>query len=194
MIKVVAFNGSPRKHGNTHQALDAVLGPLQKAGIETELIQLGGQPLRGCVACYACAKEKDRHCHGVRDDILNDCIDRMVGAQGILLGSPTYFSNVTSEMKAFIDRAGLVAKMNDDMFRRKVGAAVVVARRAGATEAFTAINYFFLINQMIVPGSRYWNIAIGRDPGDIQKDEEGLATLSTLGENMAWLLKRLHGP
>ena len=192
-MKVVAFNGSPRKQGNTYQALQTVLGPIQKAGIETELIQVGGQPLRGCLACYGCAKKKDRHCHGTRDDILNDCIDRMVDAHGILLGSPTYFSNVSSEMKALIDRAGLVAKMNDDMFRRKVGAAVVVARRTGATDAFSGINYFFLINQMIVPGSRYWNLAVGRDPGDIQKDEEGLATLVTLGENMAWLLGRLYG-
>ncbi|MEW6441793.1 MAG: flavodoxin family protein [bacterium] len=191
-MQVVAFNGSPRKQGNTLHALQAVMLPLQKAGIGTELVQLGGEPISGCKACYACAKAKDGHCHGGRDDMLNDCIDRMRQAQGILLGSPTYFSNVSSEIKALIDRAGLVAKVNADMFKRKVGAAVVVARRAGATHVFSSINYFFLINQMVVPGSRYWNLAIGREPGEIQKDEEGQATLTTLGENMAWLLKKLY--
>lgn len=193
MIKVVAFNGSPRKEGNTAQALRTVLESLGKAGIQTETVQIGGTGLRGCIACYACAKEKDRHCHGVKGDSLNDWIDKMLEAQGILIGSPTYFSNVTAETKALIDRAGLVAKVNGDMFKAKVGAAVAVARRAGATDVFSAINYFFLINQMIVPGSRYWNLAVGLEPGDIRKDEEGLATLATLGENMAWLLQKLYG-
>lgn len=193
MIKVVAFNGSPRKQGNTRQALELVLEPIRNAGIEAELVQLGGQPIRGCIACYACAKEKDGRCHGFKDDLLNDCIERILGAQGVLLGSPTYFSNVSSEIKALIDRAGLVAKVNDDLFKRKVGAAVTVARRAGATHVFSSINYFFLINQMIVPGSRYWNMAIGMEPGDIQRDEEGKAIMTTLGENMAWLLTTLYG-
>ncbi len=193
MIKVVAFNGSPRKEGNTAQALRKVLEPLAKAGIQTETVQVGGTGLRGCIACYACAKERDRHCHGVKGDALNDWIDKMLEAQGIILASPTYFSNVTAETKALIDRAGLVAKINGDLFKRKVGAAVSVARRAGATDVFSAINYFFLISQMIVPGSHYWNLAVGLEPGDIQKDPEGLSTLSTLGENMAWLLQKLYG-
>lgn len=193
MIKVIAFNGSPRKEGNTAQALQAVLEPLARAGIQTETIQIGGTGLRGCIACYACAKEKDRHCHGVKGDALNEWIDKILDAQGMLIASPTYFSNVTAETKALIDRAGLVAKVNGDMFKRKVGAAVAVARRAGATDVFSAINYFFLIHQMIVPGSRYWNLAIGLEPGDVRKDEEGLATLTTLGENMAWLLHKLYG-
>lgn len=193
MIKVVAFNGSPRKEGNTTQALRMVLDPLDKAGMGTEIIQIGGTGLRGCIACYACAKEKDRHCHGIKGDPLNDCIDKMMEAQGIIIASPTYFSNVTAETKALIDRAGLVAKVNGDLFKRKVGAAISVARRAGATDVFSAINYFFLINQMIVPGSHYWNLAVGLEPGDIQKDQEGLSTLATLGENMAWLLRKLYG-
>lgn len=193
MIKVVAFNGSPRKEGNTTQALRAVLASLDKAGMDTEIIQIGGTGLRGCIACYACAKEKDRHCHGIKGDALNDWIDKMMEAQGIIIASPTYFSNVTAETKALIDRAGLVAKVNGDLFKKKVGAAVSVARRAGATDVFSAINFFFLINQMIVPGSHYWNLALGREPGDIQKDQEGLSTLATLGENMAWLLRKLYG-
>lgn len=193
MIKVVAFNGSPRKEGNTAQALRIVLDPLTKAGIETEMIQIGATGLHGCIACYACAKAKDRHCHGVKGDPLNGWIDKMLEAQGILIASPTYFCNVTAETKALMDRAGLVAKVNGDLFKGKVGAAVAVARRAGATDVFSAINYFFLINQMIIPGSRYWNLAAGLEPGDIQKDEEGLATFATLGENMAWLLRKLYG-
>jgi len=191
MLKVVAFNGSPRKKGNTLQALQAVLKPLQEAGIETELIQLGGSPIRGCKACYLCAKKKDRRCHGIKDDPLNEYLDKMTAAQGILIGSPTYFSNVSTEVKALIDRAGLVAKTNEDMFRRKAGAAVVAHRRAGAAHVFSSINYFFLINQMIIPGSNYWNMVQGKDPGELMKDEEGLTTMKILGENMAWLLKRL---
>lgn len=193
MPKVVAFNGSPRRNGNTVQALQKVLDPMKKAGIETELVQLGGTPLRGCIACYKCAEKKDGRCHGIPNDPMNDHIGKIREAQGILIGSPTYFSNVTSEVKALIDRAGLVSKVNGDLYRRKVGAAVVAVRRAGAAHVFSSINYFFLINQMIVPGSSYWNLAIGLEPGDIAKDEEGIGTLGTLGENMAWLLQRLYG-
>jgi multimeric flavodoxin WrbA len=127
----------------------------------------------------------------VVDDCVNECIDLMLESDGIILGSPTYFSNVTAEMKALIDRAGLVAKVNDDMLKRKAGAAVVAVRRAGSLHVFNSINHFFLINQMIVPGSSYWNIAIGRDPGEVKSDEEGVRTMTALGENMAFLLEKL---
>jgi multimeric flavodoxin WrbA len=125
--------------------------------------------------------------------MINDCIEKMLDADGVILGSPTYFSNVSTELKALIDRAGLVAKANGDMFRRKVGAAVVAVRRAGANHVFSSINFFFGINQMIIPGSSYWNLGVGLDKGDVQNDEEGLQTLKTLGENMAWVLKKLEG-
>ena len=118
-------------------------------------------------------------------------LERMLAADGILLGSPTYFSDVTTEMKALIDRCGFVAKQNRDMFRRKVGAAVVAVRRAGSTHAFDTMNHFFTISQMIVPGSSYWNMGIGLEKGDVEKDEEGMRTMKVLGENMAWLLKKL---
>jgi multimeric flavodoxin WrbA len=127
----------------------------------------------------------------VDTDYLNECIAKMDAADGILLGSPTYFADVSTEMKALIDRAGMVAKANDDMFRRKVGAAVVAVRRAGAIHAFDSMNHFFLIGQMIVPGASYWNIGIGLDRGDVAADSEGLQTMDTLGQNMAWLMKRL---
>lgn len=191
-MKVVAFNGSPREDGNTFQSTRIVLDTLEAAGIDTELVQLGGQPIRGCLACYKCAKNKNRRC-SVKHDMVNDCIEKMLASDGIILASPTYFSNVSTEIKALIDRAGIVAKVNGDMLRRKVGAAVIAVRRAGSVQAFAAINQFFLINQMIIPGANYWNLAIGHDKGDVAWDQEGQATLKVLGENTAWLLKRVRG-
>ncbi len=190
-MKVVAFNGSPRKEGNTFQSLRVVLKELEKEGIETEIVQLGGKPIHGCIACYTCFKNKDREC-ALKEDEVNSFIKKMIDADGIIIGSPVYFSNVSSEVKAFMDRAGLVARANDNLLRRKVGAAVVAVRRAGATFAFSAINFFFFIHEMIVPGSLYWNLAVGRDPGEVMKDEEGVKTFTTLGQNMAWLMKKVR--
>ena len=191
-MKVIAFNGSPRKDGNTAILINTALGELQSEGIEAELFQLAGKEIRGCRACFRCFQNRDRRC-AVRDDVLNECIEKMIEADGIILGSPTYFANVSAEMKALIDRAGLVAKANGDMFKRKVGVAVVAVRRAGRIDVFDAINHFFLISQMIVPGSSYWNMGVGRNKGDVEEDEEGVGTMKTLGENMAWLLKTLRG-
>lgn len=191
-MNVVAFNGSPRKDGNTAAMLRHVLQELERADIQTELVQLADLKLRGCRACYQCFNAKNRHC-AMADDGLNACIDKMAAADGIVLGSPTYFADLTADLKALIDRAGMTARANGDMFRRKLGAAVVAVRRAGAIHAFDSINHFFLISQMIVPGSCYWNIAIGREKGEAEKDEEGVRTMRMLGENMAWLLKRTAG-
>jgi multimeric flavodoxin WrbA len=190
-MKVIAFNGSARKDGNTAILVNMVFKELKKAGIETELVQLAGKKIRGCLACGKCYEKKDKRCV-VTNDILNDCIEKMVEADGIILASPTYFSDVSTEMKALIDRAGYVARANDHIFQRKVGAAVVAARRAGAIHTFDTLNHFFLISQMIVPGSSYWNIGMGLKPGDVKKDTEGLATMKTLGTNMAWLMKKLE--
>ncbi len=190
-MKVVAFNGSARKDGNTAILVRRVFSELEKEGIETELVQLAGQPIHGCTACGQCFKNKNQRC-AVDDDIVNACIEKMLAADGIILASPTYFADVTSETKALIDRAGYVARANGDMFQRKVGAAVVAVRRAGAMHAFDSINHFFLIGQMIIPGSSYWNIGIGRDKGEVEQDEEGLRTMQALGQNMAWLLKKIN--
>lgn len=187
-MKVVAFNGSPRKNGNTYHALEVVLGVLKEEGIETELIQLADKKINHCLGCYKC--KGNRKCMAQKDDI-NDLIDKILEADGILLGSPTYFANASSKMKAFIDRAGIVSKTNGDMYKHKVGAAVVAVRRQGACHVFSGLNYFFLINQMIVPGSSYWNLGLGLNPGDIKDDEEGIKTFENLGKNMAWLLKKL---
>jgi multimeric flavodoxin WrbA len=191
-MKVVAFNGSARKDGNTAILINNVLQELEKEGIGTELIQLAGKKIRGCLACMECFENKDQRCAN-KTDVLNECLEKMVEADGIILGSPTYFSNVSTEIKALIDRSGLVAIANGHMFQRKVGAAVVAVRRAGSVSVFDAINHFFFINQFIVPGSIYWNMGFGLEKGEVEKDEEGIQTMKVLGENMAWLLKKLHG-
>ncbi|MBP2673753.1 MAG: NADPH-dependent reductase [Deltaproteobacteria bacterium] len=190
-MMVVAINGSARENGNTALLLGHVLAELSDQGIRTELVQLSGKRIRGCIACFKCFENKDRRC-AIAGDAVNECIERMDAADGILLGSPTYFTDVTSEMKALIDRAGMTARANGDMYRRKAGAAVVAVRRAGAIHAFDTLNHFFLIGQMVVPGSSYWNIGIGRQIGEVEKDEEGIGTMRTLGRNMAWLLKALQ--
>ncbi len=191
-MKVVAFSGSARKGGNTAQLLNLALAELAAAGIETELVELAGQPVHGCIACYQCFKEKNRRC-AVEKDIINDCLARMDAADGILLGSPTYFADVSAGMKALIERCGMVSRANGDMFKRKVGAGVVAVRRAGAYHVFSSLNAFFLIGQMIVVGSSYWNIGIGREPGEAMGDEEGVKTMKDLGRNMAWLLEKVRG-
>jgi multimeric flavodoxin WrbA len=192
-VKVIAFNGSARKDGNTAILIRRVLQVLEKKGIETELIQLAGKPIRGCNACRTCYTTKNKRC-AIEDDNVNAYIQKMTEADGIILGSPVYFSMMTPELKALIDRSGYVARANSDMFKRKVGAAIVAVRRAGAIPTFDAINHFFLISQMIVPGSSYWNIGIGRKKGDVEGDEEGMETMEALGRNMAWLIKKLKRP
>lgn len=189
-MKIVAFNGSPRKGGNTEILIKAVFEPLEAAGIETELVRIGGQAVRGCSACYKCFENKDGKCVNTGDAI-NDCIARMVAADGVVLASPTYFADVTPELKALIDRAGFVTRACDFAMRRKVGAAVVAVRRGGEIHAYDTINHFFLISQMIVPGSIYWNMGFGRDKGEVANDDEGMATMKALGENMAWLLEKI---
>jgi multimeric flavodoxin WrbA len=188
--KVVAFNGSARKGGNTAILLGYVLKELEKEGIETELIELSGSTIHGCRACQACSATKNHKCAQTSDKV-NDYIAKMEEADGILLGSPTYFSNISPEISALMDRACYVSRANGGLLRRKVGAAVVAVRRAGAIPAFDALNHFFFFSEMIVPGSTYWNMGIGREPGDVEKDAEGIQIMQTLGQNMAWLLKKV---
>jgi multimeric flavodoxin WrbA len=189
-MKVVAFNGSARAGGNTAMLIQHVFAELEAEGISTELYEMAGKAPHGCTACMRCFANRDRRCV-VTGDVINECIAKMLAADGIILGSPTYFADMTSEMKALIDRAGMVARANDDMFRRKVGAAVVAVRRGGAVHAFDSMNHFFFIGQMIVPGSSYWNFGVGRQVGEVEKDEEGIRTMKVLGQNMAWLMKQL---
>lgn len=189
-MKVVAICGSPRKQGNTDLLLRTVLEPLAEAGADIELVELAGHAIRGCTACYICFHKRNAKCV-LAKDLVNGCIAKMVAADAILLGSPTYFADVTSEMKALIDRCGMVGRANGDLFRRKLGAAVVASGRAGAIHAFDTMNHFFLINQMIIVGSNYWNIGIGPEIGEVADDKEGIETMRQLGENMVWVLKKV---
>lgn len=190
-MRVLGINGSPRREGNTSHMIQEVFKQLANEGIETEFFQLGGNVIRGCSGCRTCFERQNRKCV-FDDDVMNSCIDKMIEADGIILGSPTYFADLTAEMKALIDRAGYVGLSNGGLFRRKVGAAVVAVRRAGAVHVFDSINHFFHINQMIVPGSCYWNLAVARNLGEFEQDEEGVRTMQVLGQNMAWLLRKLQ--
>ncbi|MFO7651806.1 MAG: flavodoxin family protein [bacterium] len=189
-MKATAFNGSPRVHGNTRRALELVLDELKPAGIETEIVQVGGLDLHGCISCFKCSQIRDRRCHGW-DDAMNPLIEKMYASDIIIIGSPTYFASMSTETKALIDRAGLVEGNNGNPLRRKIGAAVVAVRRGGATAVFSQINSFFLMKEMVVPGSTYWNFGFGSKQGDILKDEEGVETFKNLGRNIAWLAERL---
>lgn len=188
---VVGFNGSARIDGNTATYLRKTFEPLEAEGMECELVQLAGKVVRGCTACGFCREEGNDRCVQT-DDIVNDCIDKMERADAIIIGSPVYFADVSAETKALIDRAGYVTRGNDTSLSRKVGAGIAVARRAGTIHAIDSINHFFLINDMVVAGSSYWNIGLARAKGDAEKDTEGLQTMHRLGENIAWLLKKIH--
>ncbi|MDD5692850.1 MAG: flavodoxin family protein [Candidatus Omnitrophica bacterium] len=189
-MKVAAFNGSSRKEGNTAILIKKVFKELEKEGINTELISLAGQKLQGCIACGKCFVAKDKKC-AITDDPVNEYIARMEQADGIIIGSPTYFADCSAGTKALIERAGMVSRANDNMLKRKAGAAVVAVRRGGAIHTFDTINHFFTIGEMITVGSSYWNIGIGRETGQVEEDKEGLSTMSALGINMAWLIKRI---
>jgi len=188
-MKAVAFNGSPRKDGNTTILIQHLFRELENEGVKTELVQLSGSEIRGCIACFKCVENKDRRC-AVNNDVVNECIEKMVEADGIILGSPTYFADVTAEMKALIDRAGFVSRANGGMYKNKIGLGVIAVRRAGAFHAFDTINHFLLGSQMIVPGRC---IVFGAQKGEVEKDEEGMKGLQELGQRMAWLLKKLYG-
>ena len=185
-MKAVAINGSPRRGGNTEILLKKVLVPLAASGWETEFIQLGGASIRGCQACNQCFKKKNLRC-SQKDDFFNPCFEKMIAADAIILGSPTYFTDVSAEMKALVDRAGLVALANGGLFRGKIGAAVVAVRRGGGTHAFDTMNHMFLMSGAIVPGSTYWNLGFGLDKGEVAKDDEASRNMNDLGQTIAWL-------
>jgi multimeric flavodoxin WrbA len=189
-MKVLGINCSPRKGGNTEILIKEVFKVLENKGIKTELFQLGGKKVNGCIACMKCKKKEDGKCHQ-DNDLINKCMEKMIEADGIIIGSPTYFADLSTEAKALIDVAGYALRAAGNPLKRKPGAAVIAVRRAGAIHAFDSINHFFLINEMIIPGSSYWNIGIGKDKGDVLKDEEGMKTMKVLGENMAWLLEKV---
>jgi multimeric flavodoxin WrbA len=190
-MKVVGINGSPRKDGNTAILIRSVFAELTTEGIETELIQLSGHPLKGCTGCLSCMERKNQQCI-ITDDFFNECLLKMISADGIILGSPVYSAGVTSQMKALIDRAAIVLASNRGLFRHKVGAAVTAVRRGGAISAFDTMTHFLHSKEMFLVGSTYWNMVYGRDMGEVDQDREGMANMQNLGQNMAWLLKKIH--
>ncbi len=185
-MKVVAINGSPRKGGNTELLLKAALEPLAQAGWETELVRIGGKNIHGCRACFKCWETKDNRCIFGKD-VFNDAFAKVLGADAVILGSPTYFADVSAEMKAFMDRAGFVAMANGCLLAGKVGAAVVAVRRGGATHVFDTMNHLFQISQMVLPGSTYWNMGYGLEPGKVSGDAEALNNMEQLGQAIDWL-------
>jgi CNT family concentrative nucleoside transporter len=188
-MKVLGISGSPRPGGNTDILLSTALEVLDGEGIETEFFSLADRPIKPCMACSGCFRSDEIRC--VQEDpAFEGMVERFTEADGILVGSPVYFGSATPQTMALLDRVGYVARANGNLLRRKVGAAIVVARRAGQNFTLAQLNYFFLISEMIVPGSTYWNIAFGREKGEVQDDTEGLETVRNLAANMAWLLKK----
>lgn len=186
-MKVVAFNGSPRKNGNTNILINRVLRELENQGIETELVQLCEREIKGCIACFKCHEHVNQRC-GVEKDAANEYIEKITKAQGILLGSPVYFQDVTTDMKSLIDRAGFVGLANGKMYRNKVGASVACFRRSGGMHTIDAMNHFFLSNEMIIVGRA---LGVAKEKGEVERDEEGMQIATMLGQRMAWVLKQL---
>lgn len=187
-MKVVAINGSPHKEGNTWHALKLVTKALEQEGIETEIINIGNKEIRGCIACNRCLVKRNEQCVLPGDEV-NNCIQKMKEADGILLGSPVHYSAISATMKSFLDRAFYVAGSNNGLFRHKVGASVVAVRRSGGVATFDQLNNFLIYSEMVIPASNYWNVIHGTSPGEALKDEEGVQIMQVLGKNMAWLLK-----
>lgn len=190
-MKVIGLNGSPRKDGNTALLIRTIFQELNKQGIDTELIQLSEIHIKGCVACGGCVARKNQRCV-INDDAFNECLAKMITADGIVLGSPVYSAGVTSQIKAFIDRASIVLASNRGLLKYKVGAAVVAARRGGAISAVDTLHNFLHSKEMFLVGSTYWNMVYGKEVGEVEQDQEGIANLKNIGQNMAWLLKKIH--
>jgi multimeric flavodoxin WrbA len=192
-MNVLLVNGSPRSDGNTHKLLCRVMDALRNEGIDTELLQVGGTTIRGCLSCYRCIELKNRQC-STKNDSFNAIFEKMIAADGIVLGSPTYFADITPELKALIDRAGFVSRVNGNLFRHKAGAAVISLRRGGGIHAFDSINHLFQICGMFTVGSTYWNLGFGgREGSEVENDREGMDNMQDLGTSMAFLLKKLKG-
>lgn len=187
-MKVVAFNGSPNKEGNTYHALKMVVSELEKEGIETEIIHVGNKAIRGCIACNQCAKNRNEKCVLPGDEV-NDWIQKIKEADGIILGSPVHYAALSATMKSFLDRAFYVTGNNGGMLRHKVGASVVAVRRTGGIPTFNQLNNYLAYSEMLIPTSNYWNVIHGTSPGEVSQDKEGIQIMRVLGKNMAWLMK-----
>jgi multimeric flavodoxin WrbA len=189
-MKIIGICGSPRKDGNTEQLLAVCLEAARNAGSDTELITLCDKEIKGCIACMKCKDKKDGKCYGHNDN-LNEIIEKVFSADGLIFGSPVYFGTPTPEILAVIHRLGYVNRASGGLLKNKAGAAIAVARHAGQNFTLATMSFFFYINEMIQPGSTYWNVAFGGDKGEVMSDEEGLATARRTGENMAELIRKI---
>jgi len=189
-MKVLAINGSPKPNGNTAFAIQTVLAELEKEGIETEILTIGSKPIKGCTGCNMCFRNRDEKCI-IKDDDLNDIMQKMKKADGLLFGSPVFYAAMNGTLKAFMDRAFYVAGANNNLFRHKVGAAVVAVRRSGGLPTLNQMNNFINYSEMAMPTSNYWHVIHGLKPGEAQQDEEGIQIMRVLGKNMAWMLKMI---
>jgi multimeric flavodoxin WrbA len=189
-MHAIAITGSPRKDGNTDTLLARCLGGLAQKGISGELVSLRDKTIKGCRGCKSCARNKDKRC-GIRDDDFHPIFEQMLGADIIVVGSPVYFGSATPELMALLDRAGYVAKQNGGLFSRKLGGPIAVARRAGHNFTYAQLMFWFMINDMVVPGSSYWNVALALEPGMVKEDAEALATVDRFAENLAWLGEKI---
>lgn len=187
-MKVIAVNGSPNREGNTFHALNMIGNELKAQDIEFEILHIGNKMIHGCIACYNCAKNRNEKCNFKTDD-LNQWVQQLKNADGILLGSPVYFSGIAGTMKSFLDRLFFIASVNGGLFRQKVGASVVSVRRTGGSSTLDTLNHYLAYSEMVVASSNYWNVIHGAAAGEVEKDEEGKQIMRILGKNMAWLLK-----
>ena len=188
-MKVLGINGSSRKNGNTALIIKAVFEELEKENIQTEMIQFSGNIIEPCKGCFACKGK----CNCVfKNDMFYQCFEKMKAADGVILGSPVYSADITANMKAFLERAGVVVATNSGLLKHKVGVSISAVRRGGGMTAVDTMNHFLLNKEMIVMGSSYWNMVYGKNVGDVYHDEEGINNMHNLGENMAWILKKIN--
>jgi len=190
-MKVIAINGSPNKEGNTWHALNIIGNKLQEQGIEFEILHVGNKTISGCLACGKCRKTMDEKC-SISSDIVNEYIQIMKSADGLIIGSPVHYSGISGTMKSFLDRSFYVAGINGGLFRHKVGAAIVAVRRTGGSSTFDSLNHFLNYSEMLIATSNYWNVIHGRIPGEVVKDEEGVQIMEVLSSNIAWMLKMIN--
>lgn len=188
-MHVVAINGSPKEEGNTYHSIKLVTAELEKQGISTEIIQIGNKNIHGCMACGGCSQNKNEKC--IINDEVNDAIQKMKVADGIIIGSPVYYASIAGTMKCFLDRAFYTASANGGLFRHKIGASIAVARRSGEVATFDHLNHYFTLGEMFIASSNYWNVTHGRLPGEVLQDEEGVQIMRVLGKNMGYLIKQL---
>lgn len=187
-MKVIAINGSPKAEGNTYHTLSMVGNEIKNSGIEFEILHVGHKMIHGCLACAKCAANKDEQC-SIKTDELNEWIQKLKKADGIILGSPVYYSGIPGTLKSFLDRVFYVSGSNGGLFRHKVAAAVVAVRRTGGSATFDSLNHYLTYSEMVIATSNYWNVIHGSRPGEAIHDGEGRQIMSVLGKNMAWLLK-----